>query len=302
MPSRLSDLVSSVTWLVTGGSGQVACALAGHGVHVVGRPEFDFDRPEAIEPIFHAVAPELVINAAAYTAVDAAESNEIAALRANRDGPAILARLCALAEIPLIHLSTDYVFDGHKGAPYLETDPVGPLGIYGRSKLDGEQMVMAACPRAIILRTSWVYAATGKNFVRTMLSAATKTDRLRVVADQQGCPTSADDLASAILAIATRITRAGWKDSFAGIFHAAGTGATTWHGFATAIFAEAAKHGMSPPTVAPITTAEWPTPARRQMDSRLDCTKLKAVFGLCLPPWQDSLARVVETIFATRGR
>ena len=284
--------------LVTGGSGQLASALAARGAQTVGRPAFDFDRPETIDATFHAAAPSLVVNAAAYTAVDAAENDEAAALRANRDGPARLAALCAQAGIPLIHISTDYVFDGTKGAPYVESDPVAPLGVYGRSKLAGEQAVQASGARAIILRTAWVYAANGKNFVRTMLNAATKTNRLRVVADQQGNPTAAGDLADVILAIAARIARDGWRDEFAGIFHATASGATTWHGFACAIFEEAARHSPTSPTVDAIPTADWPTPVRRPADSRLDCTKLDAVFGLRLPPWPASLARVIDEIYA----
>jgi len=285
--------------LVTGGSGQVASALRTRGARVVGRPDFDFDRPETIDTVFQSATPSLVVNAAAYTAVDAAENDEAAALRANRDGPARLAALCAQAGIPLIHISTDYVFDGTKGTPYVETDPVAPLGIYGRSKLAGEQAVQASGARAIILRTAWVYAANGKNFVRTMLNAATKTNHLRVVADQQGNPTAANDLADVILAIAARIARDGWRDEFAGIFHATASGATTWHGFACAIFEEAARHGLTPPTVEAITTADWPTPVRRPADSRLDCEKLNAVFGLRLPPWRESLARVIDQVYAT---
>ena len=290
-----------MTLMITGGTGQMARALARHAGHVVGRPAFDFDVPNTIETVFRATAPTMVINAAAFTAVDAAESHEPAAMRGNRDGPEILARLCAAAGIPLIHLSTDYVFDGSKGSPYVESDPVAPLNAYGRTKLAGERAVLAACPRAIVLRTSWVYGSTGKSFVRTMLAAAAQTNHLRVVADQHGNPTEADDLANVILAIAARISREGWQDNFAGIFHTAGTGATTWYSFATAIFAEAAQYGMTPPSVQAITTADWPTLVNRPPDSRLDCTKLNAVFGLRLPPWQESLARVVKEIFAMRG-
>jgi dTDP-4-dehydrorhamnose reductase len=290
--------------LVTGGSGQLAQALhaAAPDATLVGRPHFDFDRPETIDTVFRQTAPTLVVNAAAYTAVDAAETDEEAALRANRDGPAHLARRCAAAEIPLIHISTDYVFDGNKGAPYIETDPTSPQCAYGRSKLAGEQALQGIHSRVIVLRTSWLYAATGKNFVRTMLNAATKTDRLRVVADQTGCPTAADDLAAAILAIATRIAGDGWQDPFAGIFHAAGTGGTTWHAFAKAIFAEAVRHGTNPPIVDAITTADWPTPARRPPDSRLDCTKLFERFAIRLPPWRASLPHVIDAIFAGRVR
>jgi dTDP-4-dehydrorhamnose reductase len=287
--------------LVTGGSGQLARALvAGAGARAVmrvGRPEFDFDAPDRLHVILDRVQPALIVNAAAYTAVDRAESEPDAAYRANRDGPARLAAYCAGAGIPLIHVSTDYVFDGLKGAPYVETDPTGPTGVYGASKFAGEQAVAASGARAIVLRTSWVYAATGKNFLVTMLNAARKTRALRVVADQRGCPTSADSLAAAILAIADRLA-AGWDDRLAGVYHAAGSGATTWHGFAEAVFARAERHGLTRPTVTPIATADWPTPARRPPDSRLDCGKLHRAFGLRLPEWRDSVDRTVDAAFA----
>ncbi len=199
--------------LVTGGTGQLASALAAAATVPfcrVGRPAFDFDRPESIAAAFHQADPWLVVNAAAYTAVDAAEKDAAAAYRANRDGPAELARLCEAAGIPLIHVSTDYVFDGAKGEPYVETDPVSPQGVYGASKLAGEAAVLHACTRAIVLRTSWVYAPAGRNFVRTMLTLAKTRDRLSVVADQKGCPSTAADLAAAILEIAARIAASGW--------------------------------------------------------------------------------------------
>jgi dTDP-4-dehydrorhamnose reductase len=287
--------------LVTGGSGQVATALAeagGDAVQVVGRPAFDFDRPATLDAAFRAAAPWLVVNAAAYTAVDAAEDDRDAAYRANRDGPATLAGLCVEAGIPFIHISTDYVFDGAKGAPYVETDPTSPTGVYGASKLAGEESVLAAGGKAIILRTAWVYSWTGRNFVRTMLRLGAERDRLRVVADQRGCPTTAADLADAILAIARRL-RAGWRDDYAGIFHAAGGGETTWHGLAVATFEEAARHGARPPAVEPISTTEYPTKAKRPADSRLNCDKLARVFGARLPPWRPSLARVIDRVFAS---
>jgi dTDP-4-dehydrorhamnose reductase len=283
--------------LLTGGSGQLARALevAACGtipVHRVGRPEFDFDQPEAIQLLLRTLAPAAVVNAAAYTQVDAAEADPDAAARANRDGPRVIAQYCAAARIPLIHISTDYVFDGLKGAPYAETDPTSPTGIYGLTKRDGEVAVLAAYQRAIVLRTSWVYAATGKNFVLTMLNAAKRTDHLRVVADQRGCPTAAPDLAEAILGVLGRIGD-GWVDDYAGVFHAAGTGDTTWHGLATALFEDAARHGIPRPAIEPITTADWPTPARRPPDSRLDCEKFEHVFGLRLPHWRARLSKVV---------
>ena len=287
--------------LVIGDSaGQLATALmAGSaGLQLLGRPDLDFDRPEAIRPVLRAAAPSLVVNSAAYTAVDRAETESDAAFRANRDGPAALAAYCAEAGIPLIHVSTDYVFDGLKGAPYVETDPPNPTGIYGASKLAGEQAVLAACPRAIILRTSWVYAPAGRNFVLTILAARARTDRLRVVADQIGCPTTAPDLAQVILAIVARIRERGWNDRYAGLYHAAGTGWTSWHGLATAVFEEAARFGIAPPTVEPITTADWPTPVRRPPDSRLDCRRLAETFNLRMPVWRDSLSRVITEVFS----
>jgi len=288
------------TIMVTGGTGQLATAMEQEGgavVRRVGRPGFDFDRPPSIAESVQAMQPAFVVNAAAWTAVDAAEANPDAAGRANRDGPATLAALCADARIPLIHISTDYVFDGNKGAPYTEADPTSPTGVYGATKLEGEQAVLAACPRAIVLRTSWVYSATGKNFVRSMLGAAQKTNRLRVVADQQGCPTSARDLAVAILAVVARL-REGWQDRYAGVFHAAGAGSTTWHGLAEAVFQDAAAYGRPVPTVDAIATADWPTPARRPTDSRLDCTKLSQVFGIRLPEWRTGLSRTIAELLA----
>jgi dTDP-4-dehydrorhamnose reductase len=289
--------------LVTGGSGQLASALlkaAGERVLRVGRPEFDFDRPETIERTFRATDPWLVVNTAAYTAVDAAEGDQAAAWRANRDGPSRLADLCARAGVPLVHISTDYVYDGLKAAPYVETDPTAPRSVYGESKLAGETAVLESGAKAIILRTAWVYASTGRNFVRTMLNLARTRDELRVVADQHGCPTAADDLAIAVLEIARRIEKSGWSEAQAGVLHATGSGDTTWHGFALAIFEEAARQGAKTPrSVEPIATAEYPTPARRPPNSRLDCTRLETVFGIRLPHWRDSLVRTIDEILAT---
>jgi dTDP-4-dehydrorhamnose reductase len=290
--------------LVIGGSGQLARALAeaacGRALRVVGRPECDFDRIAALPALLAAAKPALVINAAAHTAVDKAESDVAAAWRANRDGPAVLAAYCAGAGIPLIHVSTDYVFDGGKGAPYTEDDATNPTGVYGASKLAGEAAVLAACRQAIVLRTSWVYAATGRNFVLTMLNLAKTRDHLRVVADQKGCPTLAADLAEAILGIADILARDGWQDRFAGIYHAAGTGETTWHGLATAAITRAGAFGHpQPKLIEAIATADYPTPARRPADSRLACGKLAGVFGLRLPPWEAALDRTLARIFAT---
>jgi len=293
-------VVLVMTVLVTGGTGQLASSLAARApgeVTRVGRPSFDFDRPGTIAETFRSVQPSLVVNAAAWTGVDAAETHAEAAMRANRDGPAALAALCREARIPLIHISTDYVFDGSKGAPYTEADTTNPTGVYGASKLAGERAAFEAWDRTVVLRTSWVYAAAGKNFVRTILGAAEKTDTLRVVGDQKGCPTSAEDLADAILAVVTRL-RTGWNADLGGVFHAAGHGWTTWHGLAVAALQDAARHGRSIPTVQAIATADWPTPACRPADSRLDCTKLAKVFGVQMPPWRPSLARTVDALLA----
>jgi len=294
------------TLLVTGGNGQLARALAslaprfaelGFALRKIGRPQFDFDRPETIDTSIRNATPAFVINAAGWTAVDAAEAQPEAAARANDSGPVRLAAACSAADIPYIHISTDYVFDGNKGQPYVETDTPNPINLYGATKLAGEKKVLAQRVRVVILRTSWVYSAGGTNFVRTMLAASRKTDRLRVVADQRGCPTSANDLAAAILAIVERVV-AGWRDAYGGIFHAAGSGDATWHGFAEAIFAGAARSGWRMPAIVPITTAEWPTAARRPADTRLDCGKLAATFGVRMPDWQLSLARVIEEMEA----
>ena len=286
--------------LVTGGRGQLATALAEarpDEVKVVGRPAFDFDQPDTFLDTLRVYQPALVINAAAWTAVDAAEAAVEAADRANHLGPAILAEHCALLRIPLIHISTDYVFDGLKHAPYTEADPTNPTGVYGATKLAGEQAVMAAYPQAVIVRTSWVYARTGKNFVLTMLDAGRRLKQLRVVADQVGCPTNADDLARAILAVSDhpRFLQ-GANHSLGGIYHAAGQGEVSWHGFALAIFEAARLHGWPQPQVQAIDTVDWPTPALRPPDSRLDCSLLDAVFGVRLPHWRSSLGDAVTAI------
>jgi dTDP-4-dehydrorhamnose reductase len=187
------------------------------------------------------------------------------------------------------------VFDGLKGAPYAESDPTSPTGVYGATKLAGEAAVRAAHPEAVILRTSWVYSGGGKNFVLTMLNAARRVPVLRVVADQRGCPTNAGDLAAAVLAVCDRLL-SGAGGSLAGIYHAAGEGETSWHGLATAIFDEAARHDWPRPEVQAIATEDWPTPARRPPDSRLDCSLLASTFGLRLPPWEPSLRATVARL------
>jgi dTDP-4-dehydrorhamnose reductase len=260
-----------------------------------GRAAVDITRLEAVDAAFADRRPDLAINLAAYTAVDRAESEPEAAQAVNCAGAHNLAAACARSATPLIQLSTDYVFDGSKPGPYVEKDPVNPLGVYGRSKEAGERAVRDGLRQHIILRTAWVFGAFGHNFVKTMLRLAAERPVLRVVADQRGCPTAAADIAAALVALAGHIGRgtAGW-----GTYHFAGAGETNWHGFAEAIVELAARPGRRPPVEA-ITTAEFPTPARRPMNSVLDCGKIARDFGIAAPPWRPALARVVAELLET---
>lgn len=291
--------------LVTGRGGQLATGLeaalpaAGFDPILVGQPEFEFDHPETVAAAFAAARPDAVVNCAAWTAVDAAEDQEAAAFRANALGPALVARHCAAAGIPLVQVSTDYVFDGRKGAPYTEDDAPNPLSAYGRTKLAGEWAALAGNPRTIVLRTAWVFAPMGNNFVRTMLRVGAERPELRVVADQHGSPTAAPDLADAIAAILARVRQTGWQDGYRGVFHAVATGTTTWHAFAEAIFAAAAPFGGPRPKVQAIGTSDYPTKAVRPADGRLDTAKLAATFGVTLPPWQAGLDRVIRALHQT---
>ena len=287
--------------LVTGRNGQVATSLAeraaahpGIEVLALGRPELDLENPATVEAAIAAARPDLVVNAAAYTAVDKAESDSGRAFAANRDGAAAAARAAARLGVPVIHLSTDYVYPGDKPSPYVESDATGPSSVYGQSKLEGEQAVMAAHPQALIFRTSWVYSPFGANFVKTMLRIGKDRDVVRVVADQHGNPTSAIDIADAILRLAPGLgsTPAG------GIYHLCGSGSTTWCGLAQAIFAESGKRGGPAPRVEAITTAEYPTPARRPANSRMDTAAFTARFGFALRPWPDAVAETVARLLA----
>ncbi|RDZ29264.1 dTDP-4-dehydrorhamnose reductase [Lysobacter silvisoli] len=242
----------------------------------------DFD---AIEPLLARVAPNVVVNATAYTAVDRAEDEREAAFRANAEGPGRLARACAARGAALLHYSTDYVFDGSGTRPYREDDPTAPLGVYGASKLAGEQEIAASGARHLILRTAWVYATHGGNFLRTMLRLGAERDELRVVADQRGCPTPAWLIADA----SAQILRQGIAAP--AVRHLVAAGETTWHGFAEAIFDRAYALGLIPrrPTVHPITTADYPTCAQRPAYSVLDTARLQADYGLRFPDWRDAL-------------
>lgn len=288
--------------LVTGMGGQLATGLAaslpeaGFEALLVGQPDFEFDKPSTVEAAFSALRPDAVVNCAAWTAVDAAEDEESAAFRANALGPALLGRLTAEAGIPLVQISTDYVYDGSKPTPYVETDAPNPVSAYGRTKLAGEWAARTANPMTTVLRTAWVYSPVGKNFVRTMLAVGATRPELRVVADQLGNPTSALDLADAITAVLGRVRHTGWRNAYAGVFHATAPDSTSWHGFAEAIFAQAAPHGGPSVVVHPITTADYPTKARRPANSCLDVARLDDVFGARLPGWRTGLERVIKAL------
>lgn len=235
-----------------------------------------------------------VVNAGAWTAVDAAETHAAEAWAANAHGPAILARATAERGLPLVQISTDYVFDGGLDRPYREDDPVGPVSVYGASKAAGEMAVAALNPRHVILRTAWVYSPWGTNFLRTMLRLAETRDALSVIHDQAGCPTSALDIAGAIGAVCQRLGDPAPQP--AGVFHFAGAGETTWYGFATRIFERAAQAGLRVPAVTPIPSADWPTPVRRPANSRLDTTHFTRTFGLAPRPWTEAADEVVDRL------
>jgi dTDP-4-dehydrorhamnose reductase len=287
---------------VTGKHGQVAHALTEVGersravIIPVGRPELNLAAPETIEPALQAVSPDIIVNTAAYTAVDQAEREPEIAAKISKDGAGAVAAVAEALRVPIIHLSTDYVFDGEKTGAYVEADPVAPASAYGTSKLAGEQAVAAANRDHVILRTAWVYAPYGKNFVRTMLALADTREEVRVVSDQHGCPTYAPDIADAIIRIAHNLLKDRSDPRMRGIFHLAGTGETTWAGLAEAIFEYLAGKGRRRPILTPITSAEYPTPARRPANSRLNCAKLASIHGIKLPPWQDSLATCLKRL------
>jgi dTDP-4-dehydrorhamnose reductase len=263
------------------------------------RAQLDVTRPESIAGALDG-QPDLVVNAAAFTAVDGAEETPEAAFAVNRDGAAALAQACARRGVPLIHMSTDYVFDGTKAGAYVETDPPNPLNVYGRSKLEGEIAVREACERHVVLRCSWVFGPHGANFVRSVLARAARGEALRVVDDQRGCPTATSSIATAIVAIA-RCVGAGEKPW--GTYHLAGRETATWFEFARAIV-DAAQSWLPAVTIEPISTAQYPARARRPANSVLDCALLARRFGLAAESWKGPLAETVaslETELAPRG-
>ncbi|MFC3051713.1 dTDP-4-dehydrorhamnose reductase [Kordiimonas pumila] len=288
---------------IAGGSGQVALSLQeaakakGLDYIAAGRPDFDLANLANLESYIADHKPTAIINAAAYTAVDAAEDDATTALAINADGAGKLARIAHKMQVPFVHISTDYVFGGLKKTPYTEKDPVRPTGVYGHSKLAGEIAVKAENTKAVILRTAWVYSPFGKNFLKTMLNLAKTKDTLGVVSDQLGNPTYAADIAAACLHVLDVLTSGEPDKKHAGVFHLAGTGSTSWHGFAAEIFKEAAKYGHPVPTLNPLTTAEYPTKAKRPANSRLNCDKFEKTYGFTMPSWQDSTAHCIKRLF-----
>lgn len=283
---------------VIGTQGQVARSLSelsGDDVAVscIGRPLLDLAQPDTVPAVLDDLPADIVVNTAAYTAVDKAESEAGLAFAINRDGAAAVAAICARRNLPLIQLSTDYVFDGTKSGAYIETDACHPQSVYGASKLAGEQAVLDAFPAAVILRTAWVHSPFGSNFVKTMLRLSAERDRLRVVADQHGSPTYAPDLAAAIVTMARRL--AGPRDrTLSGIFHLAGAGETTWHGLAVTTMAMAGRGIL----VDPISTADYPTPVVRPANSVLNTAKIEAIYGIRLPPWQEGVRHGVARLLS----
>lgn len=268
---------------------------AGRRVTALGRGDFDLADPASARAAVLGIRPTEVVNAAAYTAVDRAESEPAAAMALNATGPEAAAAAAAEIGAPFIHFSTDYVFDGSKGAPYVESDAPSPLGVYGASKLAGERAVAAANPSHVIIRTAWVCSPTGSNFLRTMLRLAGDRDELGVVDDQRGQPTFAADLAAAALRVIQRLEDAPPPGAY-GVFHLAGAGETTWCGFARAIMEGSAARGGPSAHIRPITTADYPTPVRRPADSRLNCEHIQAVYGISPRPWRDALDACLDQI------
>ena len=288
--------------VVTGREGQLVQSLLERAalqpnlqVIALGRPELDLAKPETVHSAIEAIKPDLLVSAAAYTAVDEAEDEAELALAVNATGAKAVAEAAKACGAPVIHLSTDYVFAGDTNESYVESDSTGPRSVYGSSKLEGERLVAQANPKHIILRTAWVYSPFGKNFVKTMLKLAETHDALSVVSDQWGNPTSALDIADAIIQIADQL--AGTQDFSAyGVYHLAGTGDTNWSGFARAIFVESAKLGGPTATVTDIATDDYPTKALRPANSCLLTAKFHEVFNWTAPHWQSSLRTVVARL------
>jgi len=289
-------------FLVTGRKGQLVSSILARGaglkdveIVALGRPALDLSLAETLEPSIRAQNPDAIISAAAYTAVDRAETEESLAIQINAVAPGIIAGIAAKLDIPVIHISTDYVFDGSKTSPYVETDPVGPLGVYGRTKLNGEKSVASETDNYVILRTAWVYSPFGNNFLKTMLRLADTRNEVSVVDDQFGTPTSAFDIADGVIAVARNVL-ASRSPELRGVFHMSNSGKASWADFATAIFDASERSGGKSAIVRRIETKDYPTVAIRPRNSQLDCTKLSQIHSVTLAPWQSSLKSVMATL------
>lgn len=286
---------------VTGTTGQVVTSLlergkaAGHEVIAIGRPDLDLADPASVARMLEAATPDVIVSAAAYTAVDKAESESDLAFAVNGAGAGAVAQTAKKLGAPVIHISTDYVFDGTLDRPYVETDPTGPTGVYGASKLAGEQAVLAASDNSAVLRVAWVYSPFGGNFVKTMLRLAGDRDELGVVGDQVGNPTSALAIADGIIQVAINMV-ADSSPELRGTFHMTAPGEASWADFAQAIFAASAARGGPTALVRPIGTADYATPATRPANSRLDCGRIARVHGVTLPDWRTSLDDVMDRL------
>ncbi|MBL0406301.1 dTDP-4-dehydrorhamnose reductase [Microvirga aerilata] len=290
--------------LVFGSGGQLGQELAalarqrGLALRGLTRAQVDIANPSQVENALAEARPSVIINAGAYTKVDRAEAEPAEAMQANATGPGVLAKACAAAGLPLIHVSTDYVFDGSQPGTYRESDPIAPLGVYGRSKAAGEHAIREILSEHVIVRTSWVYGVYGANFLKTILRLAGEREELRIVADQRGCPTSTADLAEALLAVAQAL---GKGRAVFGTYHFAGSGATTWHGFAQRIVAAQQPFTGRFVPVLPIRTDEYPTPAQRPANSELDSSRFSETFGYTARPWADAVDHAVEQLLAPLG-
>jgi dTDP-4-dehydrorhamnose reductase len=290
--------------LVIGANGQLGWELGRKSrvddieTECVDLPDFNITDQGSVTRQVEKSSPDLVINASAYTAVDRAETESALAFAVNEKGPDYLADTCAAHNIPMIHVSTDYVFNGEKKTPYLESDPVSPLGVYGKSKAAGDDAIRNRLSTHIIIRTAWLYGVHGQNFVKTMLRLGKENKTLRVVADQHGCPTYAADLADAIFTVSRDVLN-GVKDRW-GTYHFCGRGSTTWHGFAEEIFNLARTWiPLKVRTVVPVATRDYPTPTRRPTNSVLDCSRIQESFGIQIRPWKESLAEMLKIILSS---
>lgn len=292
--------------LIIGRDGQLARALAkrkragGTTISCIGRPDLDLGTADllAARELISKQRPDIVINTAAYTAVDLAETEPEIAFATNANGPRVLAEATAQAGIPIIQVSTDYVFDGQKPSPYLENDATNPLCIYGASKRAGELAVETANHKHVIIRTSWLYSETGKNFAKSILQMARVRDELTIVSDQIGRPTSADELADGLFRVVDNILFEPTKSELYGYFHAANSGQTSWHGFADEILHISEGLGGPQPRLKAVTTADYPGIAKRPLNSVLDCSKIRRVHGVELSHWQHPIAEMVKTTLA----